>query len=415
MKVIRLLQLPWAGRFLFIAVTLALFIGWEVNYDIWPIRLAAQVESAERIQGDTIVGDEGVLYAKEQTDPGWQHVTMALRGWDGRELWHVSFPDLPERNVLRQIKASANARYLVEYKEQEQITLTTWLDGKRLGQVELPKPERSNLQLLQVNDRGQVLLIHEIIGENNDDALSLQLIQQQRVVATGELRMHGEFYNMQLIPIAGGQAFFYQTDVEAPEPNFHCCTFDVVKDKIVVKERYALRTMLASDSGVLHDDNDRIFTVKGPVTPDNGSEEKNPGDACVLEQIAVCSATGEISLLPPTVLNPLNGQRWTVPFHGMIGSAHVTPDGRFAVIIGQREPSTVMNRLRERLPFLFVRRPDEEAKVEMLVYERPGRLRARVTCKGKSPALSNPPEPFLVSPDGHWIVFPGYTWRAYHW
>lgn len=401
---------PWLGRVGFILAMIAVFTVFEWRFT--PHLIQEVSHTNIRINPHAYhSGNEGVAYGDNSSSLDCAS-TVTLVGWNGRIRWKAQLAQANADKILRHAKGvfsggghlegeyrrvylSADNHYLVQVTDGgTNLLLTTWRDGERTGESVLTDPLLFEepwkfLQMVVLRNGNMLLVLWK------KPKLHFFLLNRQGIYARGIYPING-VNDLRLNFIHERPVCFCHLD----NGNVECISWQLAQQhSLIITKCY----ITADDTADLFISRFYQYELVDSLLTENGVFTVPPEchlftastDECALFQVL---EDGGLQLRPSslTVLDKATDEQWAIPYTGYVEFGHVTPDGRFAAIIGRTETRT-----------------HSLSNQELLVYERPGRLRARVTGAERSPIIYG--SDFLLSPDGHWVVFPQYTWKAYHW
>jgi hypothetical protein len=375
------------SRWLLLMLAVVLLGGWLWWQAPRPMRVVGTYPAAE----DTLQPcTTGFLYQTHSNE-------LALREWDGTARWSQTLPPtlrMRFRSNKYNVYVSHNGRCYTELDKTKprQITVTIWVDGRRIGArtYKLPSPSMpiNSAIFLHPLNNGQVLVfIYKISRHTSKTAMTDIFLQDgNHIIAQGSLpglldysapdaRILLDIYNWRLTRISIVGNHFVVSSFQKVTPNLELHNYGT--------DFFPLFPSLCNDSVAIND--------QGEVFHPNGSAIYMPGDWRLLNTI---SPNGRwVMLRQGDMLKafcPATGDGWT--FRSANGSeGDVTDDGRFVMITRQ---VLLPGALREIVGLIGFGTMEYKTAV---IIERPGRVRAVLR-------IPDDVSSWWISPDGHRVA-----------
>ncbi|MHB9106207.1 MAG: hypothetical protein ACYDCO_04045 [Armatimonadota bacterium] len=414
-------------RVLLPLAAILLFLAWEWWNAPRPIHLAGWVENSINFYawGEPLAGSVILNIDVASTSPPG----VSACGWDGRKRWSIDLSSF--QNVLSAFQndftaPSPDGRYIAEIRpDADDWLLTSWHDGKVVGKLAFPAkdiPGDRVVKTIAVRNDGCV-----IVAVWRAPSVHLLAARGNKVIATGSFtprvppKHAGEQLKMRL-QYDGAALALMRTQRGKVDSDVEYRTLRLNGKTLYADFRYTTKGYynFNQTDGILADyfyfseyrnRTYNIYTPRGPIKISSRFSQLNGNDACLL--LKPVSNTNDA---PPYVINPITGDRWTIPCSGYFSSGRVTPDGRYATVIVRRSHPRWVRGLGEHWKWFQKRLEAHPPSMELRIYERPGRLRAYARARDTSPISNQNPREYLLSPDGHTIIFSNrYHWKMYRW
>jgi hypothetical protein len=354
---------------------------------------------------------------------------VAFYRWNNEMLWKVDFPapkpppgsDLSKYdNRGVSLSLSPNGRHVAAtVVDGDFQQITHWQDGSRVGAVRLPC--RVTMARLRVADAGRIYAWIPFMPNG-----SIYIIEGGRVVASGTVAIPpsvgsnfiGNFsLDSKAFVLAGRSGFTYYrvsqsgstlklTSVyTAREP----VDYPLEPEPLIMDSN-----LLLAKSGAIYDDCGRVSRADGWQLV-----SRAPGTyPAVLQSHEVRKLSYDIR-----IINPRTRRHWSPGDGSLYAAGECTPDGRYALIgkeTGRRFLPLARKLADNTVTPAFLKTPlqrfIDRRYVDLVVYERPGRARAKL--RTSSLEIDDVPFPCIphggtdysftriaISRDGHTVRF----------